>query len=301
MSNRNKRNNALSLLRIGLMSLAMLILMFLAFSYFVGRRHYVVHEQTFYFYDLPEEFDGYRILQFSDLHVGTFTRYRSESDVDYIVRLINSQHCDAVFFVGDMICLDSGELDCYTHKLKQITAPDGVYAIMGNHDYGTYSEFPTDEERLKDVEELQKKERKLGWNLLLNQNALIHRGKSSLAVIGVENEGRPPFPAYSDLPKALEGVESADFCILLTHDPTHWQNEVVSETSIQLTLSGHTHGGQMQYFGWSPSSFRYREWTGPYVEESQILNVSNGVGCSLNIPFRFGAWPEVNVITLKKY
>ncbi len=258
-----------------------------------------MHEQTFYFSDLPDDFDGYRILQFGDLHAGGYY-YPCHDDVDTIISLINSQKCDAVFFVGDAVCRNSKQLDDYMRALKKVKAPDGVYAVMGNHDYGTYNKFNTEKERLADVDSLQKKVRDLGWNLLLNEHAIINKGKSHIAVVGIENEGLPPFPSFGDIPKAAKGLKKSDFCILLSHDPTSWKRKVVGKTSFQLTLSGHTHGGQVKMFGWSPSSWRYSEWSGTYVEGSQILNITDGVGCSRSIPFRFGAWPEVNVIKLKK-
>ena len=277
----------------------MFVLMIVAFGYFIGRRQFVVHEQTFYFEDLPEDFEGYRILQFGDLHMGAF-RYGRLDDIDTIVSLINRQKCDAVFFVGDMICKNSKELDGYRRKLNKIQAPDGVYSVMGNHDYCTYSEFTSESDRLLDVEELQRKQHSYGWNLLLNGHAIIHKGDSKIAVVGIENDGLSPFPSFGDLPKAAKGVKKSDFCILLSHDPTSWRRKVVRKTSIQLTLSGHTHGGQVKLFGWAPCSIRYPEWTGTYIEGGQILNITDGVGCSLTVPFRFGAWPEINVITLKR-
>lgn len=277
----------------------MLSLMLLAFGYFIGRKLFVVREQTFYFADLPAEFDGYRILQFSDLHVATFERGHSDG-LDSIIALINRQKCDAIFFTGDIICERSKELDGLRRKLNKIKAPDGVYSVMGNHDYCTYYDFEKESDRLLDIEELQRKERSYGWKMLLNEHALIHRGNATIAVIGVENDGRPPFPSYANLSQAANGLTKKDFCVLLTHDPTHWRRKVVSQTSIQLSLSGHTHGGQYKFLGWAPCSLTYPEWTGTYVEGNQVLNVTDGVGCSLNIPGRFGAWPEINVITLKR-
>lgn len=153
--------------------------------------------------------------------------------------------------------------------------------------------------RKADVKDLQRRERSFGWNLLINNHDIIHRKKDSIAIIGVENDGRPPFPSLGDLPKATKGIGKGTFSILLSHDPTHWRREVLPKTDIQLTLSGHTHAGQFKVFGWSPVAFVYDEWSGAYSEGKQILNVSDGIGAVM-FPFRFGAWPEVNVITLKK-
>ena len=300
MSKKNKKGKiGWRIVRVTLMALGLFLLMLVTFGYFIGRRHFVVHEQTFYFADLPDDFDGYRILQFADLHAGGY-HYPCKDDVETIVSLINSQKCDVVFFVGDAVCRNSTELDQYKGALCKIKAHDGVYSVMGNHDYGTYNKFKTEKERLADVDSLHKKQSDLGWKLLLNEHAMIQKGKSKIAVVGVENDGLPPFPALGDIPKAAKGLKKSDFCILLTHDPTSWKRKVVGKTSFQLTLSGHTHGGQFKMFGWSPSSYRYKEWSGTHVEGGQILNITDGVGCSRSIPFRFGAWPEVNVITLKK-
>ncbi len=299
MSNKNrKKNSGLCIIRIVLMSVAMFLLMILAFGYFVGSRQFIVNQHSFYFKDLPEEFDGYRIVQFTDFHIQTFKKGH-DSDIDTIISLINRQHADAIVFTGDLVCRWSKELDGYRRKMNKLKAKDGVFSVMGNHDYGTYHEFDTESDRLADIEELQRKERSYGWKLLLNEHALIQRGNSHIAIVGSENEGLPPFPAYGNLVKAAKGLKKSDFCILLTHNPTHWKSKVVGKTSFQLTLSGHTHGGQFKLFGWSPCSWRYPEWSGIYEEGNQLLDVSDGVGCSI-FPFRFGAWPAINVITLKK-
>lgn len=298
MSNRTDRKSIWSIIRIALMTLAFLLLMLLAFGYFVGSKQFVVNHQTFYFEDLPDEFDGYRVVHFTDFHIQTFKKGH-ESDIDTIIRLINRQKADAIFFTGDLICKWSKELDGYRRRLNKLKAPDGVYSVMGNHDYCTYHEFDKESDRLADMEELQRKERSYGWNLLLNEHALIRRGNAYIAVVGSENDGLPPFPAYGNLVKAAKGLKKSDFCILLTHNPTHWKNKVVGKTSFQLTLSGHTHGGQFKVFGWSPCALRYPQWSGVYGEGKQLLDVSDGVGCSI-FPFRFGAWPQINVITLRK-
>ena len=170
---------------------------------------------------------------------------------------------------------------------------------MGNHDYSMYIRYPKEEERAADVQELQNRIRSYGWNLLLNEHRIIRRGKDSLIIAGVENDGRPPFPALGDLPKTMKGLKRSCFTVLMSHDPTHWRRNIIPQTNIQLTLSGHTHAGQFKVFGWSPVAHVYREWSGAYSEGNQILNVSDGIGAVM-FPFRFGAWPEVNVITLRR-
>ena len=263
-----------------------------------GKQHFEVKEVEIRSKDLPEAFDGYRIVQFSDMHVGTF-RDGNEEDVQTIVNLINEQHCDAIFFTGDLVNHQSSELDGFRRDLSKLQAPDGVYAVMGNHDYSMYLRYPDEKDRHADVKELQRRVRSYGWTLLLNEHRILRRGSDSLVIAGVENDGRPPFPSLGNLPKTMKGLKRSCFTILLSHDPTAWQRKIVPQTNIQLTLSGHTHAGQFKMFGWSPVSHVYDEWSGAYTQGNQILNISDGIGAVM-FPFRFGAWPEINVITLRK-
>ena len=280
------------------MALAIFTLALLSFGYFVGRHYYVIHRQTFYFPDLPKRFEGYRIAQFSDMHIGTL-RDGHEEDAKKIVELINAQHCDAILFTGDLVNHQSIELDGFQRDLSKLSAPDGVYAVMGNHDYSMYIKYPSEKEREADVEELHRRIRSYGWTLLLNEHRVLRRGTDSLIIAGVENDGLPPWPALGDVPKTMKGLKRSCFTVLMSHDPTHWRRAILPRTSIQLTLSGHTHAGQFKVFGWSPVSYVYREWSGAYAEGNQVLNVSDGIGAVM-FPFRFGAWPEVNVITLRR-
>lgn len=293
------RHNAIvRIFRIIGMSIALFAFLVLCYGYFEGRHHYVVHNQTLYFADLPEKFDGYRLAQFSDMHIGTL-RDGNEGDARKIVDLINEQNCDVILFTGDLVNHQSSELDGFRRDLNKLKAPDGVYSIMGNHDYSMYIKYPDEKERENDVIELQRRERSYGWTLLLNEHRIIRRGKDSLVIAGVENDGRPPFPSYGDLPKTMKGLKRSCFTVLLSHDPTHWRRNIIPQTNIQLTLSGHTHAGQFKVFGWSPVKHVYKEWSGTYTEGNQILNISDGIGAVM-FPFRFGAWPEINVITLRK-
>jgi predicted MPP superfamily phosphohydrolase len=231
--------------------------------------------------------------------------------VETIVDLINSQKCDAIVFTGDLVNYQARETDGYRRNLSKLQAPDGVFAIMGNHDYSMYIKTLTPEMVRADIAELQRRERSYGWQLLLNENRVLHRGNDSIAIIGVENDGEFPFPSLGDLPKACKGLQGVmrnknaktpaghTFSILLTHDPTHWRRNVLPETRIDLSLAGHTHAGQFKVFGWSPVALRYKEWSGIYTECSQVLNVNEGIG-GVMFPFRFGAWPELTVITLRK-
>ena len=264
-----------------------------------GRSHFVVNRQTLWFKDLPPAFDGYRIAQFTDLHIGTF-RNGHEADVDSIAALINRERAHAVVFVGDLVNYQTKELEGFERTLRSIQAPDGVFSVLGNHDYSGYIHYATRQALEDEIERLKKVERdSLGWKLLLNDHAIVRHGSDSIVIVGVENDGLPPFPSLGDLPKALKGISNGTFCVLLSHDPTHWRRKVLPDTSIQLTLSGHTHAGQFKVFGWSPVRYKYKEWSGEYEADERMLNVSDGIGCVL-FPFRFGAWPELNVITLRK-
>lgn len=281
------------------MTIGLFFLFLWLYGYYYGRFHYQVHNQTISFYDLPAAFDGYKIVQFSDLHIGSL-RGGHEIEVQKIADLINAQHPDVIVFTGDLVNRRSNELDGFQCMLSEISAPDGVYSILGNHDYALYTRSFTTKERNEDKAELLQRERNYGWVPLTNANVRIsHRG-NHIYIVGVENQGyaKMRFPRLADLPKAMKGIKKGDFTILLSHDPTHWRHDIVGKTPIQLTLSGHTHAGQFKVFGWSPVRWVYDEWTGTYVEGPQVLNVSEGVGSLL--PFRFGAWPEINVITLRR-
>lgn len=281
-----------------IIGMLLLLMATLLVGYFYGSRHFVVKQHTIMLKDLPAEFDGYRIAQFSDFHAMSF-RIGHKEDVTEIVRLINSQRCDMICFTGDLVTITADELDGFQQQLSQLKAPDGVYSVMGNHDYALYQRKASESKRRADIDKLQQYQRSFGWNLLLNDNAVIRRGNDSIAIVGVENDGTPPhFPAYGDLTKAQEGLADGTFKVLLSHDPTHWRRSVLPDTDISLTLSGHTHAGQFLLFGWSPVSGIYKEWTGVAGQDGRYLHISNGVGC-VPIPFRVGAWPEINVITLK--
>ncbi len=289
-------------------AIVVFVLVLGCFGYFYGSRHFIVNEQTVYFDDLPDNFDGYRIVQFSDFHAMSF-HLGHEDDVKTLVNLVNAQHADLIVFTGDLVTISANELVGFEQSLASLSALDGVMSIMGNHDYALYQRGFTSEQRMEDVRSLQRKQRDMGWQLLLNDHQIIRRGDDSISIVGVENDGEAPrFPSYGDLHKAMSGIGDGTFMVLLSHDPTHWRRKVIPDTDIQLTLSGHTHAGQFKLFGWSPVSWVYKEWSGEYCNEKvnkygqhvrQNLVVSEGVGC-VPVPFRVGAWPEINVITLRK-
>ena len=249
--------------------------------------------------DIPEDFNGYRIVQFSDMHVGTFRL--NPSAVRNIVEKINSLRPDVIVFTGDIVNYEADELSEFAPELGKLHAPDGIYAVLGNHDYGLYRKWNSDNEWEEDVNDLKEEIRGMGWNLLLNQNNFIKRGNAEIAVVGVENDGKPPFPSRGDLPAAMKGIpcDSAMFKMLLSHDPSHWRRKVLPETDIQLTLSGHTHAMQFSLFGWSPAEMVYPEWQGLYMDNGRMLHVNRGTG-NIMFAFRWGAWPEITVLTLQK-
>lgn len=247
--------------------------------------------------DIPLSFDGYRIVQISDLHL---TSMKSHPEfVQELVLTVNALQPDAICFTGDLISTDVAELKPYQKILSGLKARDGVFSVLGNHDYVTYARYLNHMDKALKFQEMIKRQERMGWQLLRNENRIIKRGQDSIAILGVENDGKPPFPERGDLKKAMKGIEQVPglFKILLSHDPSHWRRKVQPETDIQLTLSGHTHGMQFMLGNWSPSQYIYPEWKGAYTENGKTLYVSLGVGGAL-IPFRFGAWPEINIITL---
>lgn len=261
-----------------------------------GWHRYQVKEVTFESADLPEAFNGYKIVQFSDLHIGTIAKYPKQ--VQRLVDIINQQKGDLIVFTGDLVNHRASELNGVEHILGQLRAPNGVYSVLGNHDYSPYFKWKSPREQAANLKELKQRQAQMGWTLLNNANTLIQRKDTCIALVGVENQGLPPFPEKGDLPKAIKGTEGL-FKVLLSHDPTHWRREVLPDTDIQLTLSGHTHAMQFILFGFTPASWFFKENRGMYYENDRALYVNIGVG-EVMLPFRFGAWPEITVITLQK-
>ena len=282
---------------------AAVLLTALLYGFIFGWRRIVVRTATCRSTLLPDDFDGYRIVHLSDLHIGTFLR--NPAFIDSLADAVNGQHPDMVVFTGDLVNVSAIELLPFRKTLSAISAPDGVYSVMGNHDYCMYAQDCTHRVHGRSITVaerdrmlLQYMEDKMGWRMLMNENVVIKRGKSSIAVVGVENIGKPPFKSFGNLAKALTGLPEGMFKILLSHDPTHWRSGVLNKTDIALTLSGHTHAGQVRLGRFSPAKWAYNEWGGSYVEGNSMLHVSPGIGGT--VPFRFGAWPEINVVVLKK-
>ena len=271
------------------------------YSIFKGKYNYKVWKYTLYFDNLPKAFDGYRITQISDIHCGSFDNYEK---IRYGVDLINSQKSDVILFTGDLVNNLANEVHNWKSLFATLQAPDGVFSIMGNHDYGDYSSWETSEAKQQNLEHLFQLQKQMGWQLLLNEHCYLERNGEKIALIGVENWGHGRFSKYGDLNKAMEGVNTEDFKILMSHDPTHWQEVVLPENKdIQLTLSGHTHGMQCGieipgWLKWSPSQYIYKYWGGMYEEDGKYLNVNRGFGYHA-FPGRLGVWPEITVIELK--
>ena len=271
------------------------------YSIFKGKYNYKVWKYTLYFDNLPKAFDGYRITQISDIHCGSFDNYEK---IRYGVDLINSQKSDVILFTGDLVNNLANEVHNWKSLFATLQAPDGVFSIMGNHDYGDYSSWETPEAKQQNLEHLFQLQKQMGWQLLLNKHCYLERNGEKIALIGVENWGHGRFSKYGDLNKAMEGVNTEDFKILMSHDPTHWQEVVLPENKdIQLTLSGHTHGMQCGieipgWLKWSPSQYIYKYWGGMYEEDGKYLNVNRGFGYHA-FPGRLGVWPEITVIELK--
>lgn len=267
------------------------------YGFTCGYRQVQVKAFTYSHPDLPAAFDGYRIVQLSDLHLGTLTD-REEVVAD-IVEQVNRCNADLVVFTGDLVNYHADEIAPFRKILRNIRARDGVLSVMGNHDYAQYFRWASPEDSLADIARLKREQHDMGWRLLLNSYHILHRATDSIAIIGVENDGKPPFPALADLPRAMRGLQPHTFKVLLSHDPTHWRREVLPTTDIPLTLSGHTHGMQLQIGSFSPASWFYDEWGGAYYQNGRALYVSLGTG-EVMIPFRLGAWPEVTLITLRR-
>ncbi len=265
-----------------------------------GRFNFKVRKYTLYFEHLPSAFDGFRIVQFSDTHVGSF--YNHEKELEKGIQLINEQQPDLLFFTGDMVNNLSQEMADMLPYLKKAKANVGKYSILGNHDYGDYHAWPSLSEKEKNLQQLIDNHKKAGFTIMLNDSDKLKLKDQEIAVIGVENWGKPPFPQHGNYDKAVKRVKDVGFKILLSHDPTHWDEKILGKTDVALTLSGHTHGFQMGVdipgVKWSPVKWKYPRWDGLYKEGNQYLHVNRGFGF-IALPARIGMPPEVTVIDLK--
>ena len=294
-----QRRKLISQIAIGLAAIPFASLLY---GMFRGKYNFKVLSYKLEYDDLPEAFEGFKIAQISDIHSGSFDNPKK---VQYGVDLVNAQDADVVFFTGDIVNNRAEEILPWIQTFKKINAKHGVYSILGNHDYGDYSPWESPEAKKKNMEDLKKAQKKMGWDLLLNESRFIEKQGQRIAILGVENWGSGGFKKAGDLNKALSNVAAEDFKILMSHDPSHWEAEVIPHPfNIHLTLSGHTHGMQFGieipgWIKWSPIKWRYKQWAGIYEKLNQRLNVNRGFGY-LAYPGRVGIWPEVTVITLKR-
>lgn len=253
-----------------------------------------VRRVTLEFSDLPKAFDGYRIVQFSDAHLGSM---RTEL-LERAVGEMNSLHPDIIVFTGDLQNMRPQELVRHAPTLSMLHSEDGIYSVLGNHDYTQYVPKLSDSQKRRNEEMTRSFEISQGWDLLLNERRVIRRGADSIVIAGEENDGLPPFPSKADLKRTLHGISPRSFVVLLQHDPSAWRRSILPDSHVQLTLSGHTHGGQMSIFGLRPTELMGKDDDGLYREGRRMLFVSTGLGGF--IPFRFHMDPEVVEITLKK-
>ncbi|QLE00860.1 metallophosphoesterase [Galbibacter sp. BG1] len=274
----------------------------LLYGMYKGKYDYHVWKHTLEFDDLPDAFDGYRITQISDIHSGSLD---NKEKVEYAVDLINEQASDVILFTGDLVNSIATEMYPWKATFSKLNAKDGIFSVLGNHDYGDYAEWPSEAAKVANLDELKAIQKELGFDLLLNESRYLEKNGQKLALIGVENWGEGGFKKAGDLDKAIARIDKNDFKILMSHDPSHWHYQVIDHPyHYHLTLSGHTHGMQFGveipgWLKWSPVKYRYKYWAGVYEKMGQYINVNRGLGF-IGYPGRVGIWPEITVIELKK-
>jgi len=266
-----------------------------------GRHRYKVHRVTLKFTDLPEAFNGFTITQLSDIHAGSFT---SKAGVEKGVALVNKQNSDLILFTGDLVNSKAVEMDPWKQTFAKLKAPFGKYSVLGNHDYGDYVQWDSEQSKTANLASLKGVHKEIGFRLLLDETVEIKKDNQEIALIGVENWGKGSFQKYGSLTKATKDVDDSEFKILMSHDPSHWEAKTLEHKKhINLALAGHTHGMQfgIELFGfqWSPVKYVYPQWAGLYEKNGKYLYVNRGFGF-IGFKGRVGIWPEITVITLQK-
>ena len=300
----NKSFNYMPERRLFISQLSILIASIPASALFIGmlrgKYNYKVIKHQLSFQRLPKEFNGFKIVHISDFHSGSFD---NKQKLKYGIDLINKQKPDIILFTGDFVNNVADELLPWKDLLSSLEAPFGKYSVLGNHDYGDYVRWNSKDEKANNLKKLIDLQVEMGFKVLLNDSEKIHINNSSIDLIGVENWGGG-FKQNGDLDLALQKTNSDSFKILMSHDPTHWEEKVIPHKEhIDLTLAGHTHGMQFGieipgFIKWSPIKYRYKYWAGIYKELEQIINVNRGFGF-LAYPGRVGIYPEITLITLK--
>lgn len=267
-----------------------------------GAYKYRVHKAEVKSPNLPEAFDGFKIVQISDIHIGSFM---DNEPIKKAFDIVMQQGADVILFTGDLVNNIADETRGFEEQLKSLKAPHGVYSVLGNHDYGDYVSWPTEEAKKENLDALKKVHADSGWKLMMNEHVALEKGGQKIALLGIENWGaNMHFPKYGKMQLAYEGANEYPFKILMSHDPSHWDKQIRTEyPDIDLTLSGHTHGMQFGIeipgFKWSPVQYIYKQWAGLYKQDNQHLYVNRGLGF-LGYPGRVGIWPEITVIELKR-
>ncbi len=273
----------------------------MSFGVISGAHDYRVRKRVVYSPNLPKAFDGLRVAQISDIHTGSFF---NKTAVEGGIDLLNAQKPDLAFFTGDLVNNRSEEAKEYLDIFKRVTAPLGVYSVMGNHDYGDYTSWSSEAAKQKDIRSLHEMHRYMGYDLLLNENRTIKVDGEEIAILGCENWGAGRFSKYGDMSKTIAGAEEKPYKLLLSHDPSHWDAQIRQEyQDIDLMLAGHTHGMQFGVeignFRWSPVQYRYKQWADLYQEGEQSLYVNRGYGF-IGYPGRIGILPEITILELKR-
>jgi predicted MPP superfamily phosphohydrolase len=280
--------------------LAFVLFMIMLYGFSIGRYDYRVKTVEIFSDKISEEFDGFKIVQISDFHLGSFAE--NYKGVHKAVEMVNAQEPDIIAFTGDMVNTFSSEMLPWMDELKNFKAKYGTYSVLGNHDYGHYVHWDDPKKDSLNIANLKIYQKECGFRLLMNENRTIKINNEYINILGVENWGLPPFPSYGKLGKALEGVNTNKFTLLLSHDSNHWDAEV-KKTEIDLMMAGHTHAMQMGIeigsFKWSPSKYIYKYWDGLYSEANKYLYVNRGLGY-IAFPGRILQRPEITVIILRK-
>ncbi len=280
--------------------LATVVFFFTFFGIVHGKYHYKVNKLVLESSRIPRAFNGFKIVHISDWHIGSF--YGKPHRVQQSVDRINALKPDLILFTGDLVNNVAGEAEEFIEQLSQLHAPHGIYSVLGNHDYGDYVRWPSPEAAARNLENLKAIHSTINFRLLNNSSVFLEKDKDRINLIGIENWGLPPFPQYGNLATAMQEIDTNSYKILLSHDPSHWDAEVIDRTDIDLTLAGHTHGMQfgidLGKWKWSPVKFKYPRWSGKYQHNDQLLYVNVGIGY-IGFPGRVGIRPEIALIELK--